>query len=437
MNITALSPAIAAAALAAILAACSADEPALPGETPGVKEVEVTVALGSAWDIEPLASRDAPPGTGIHNGGAQSGSSESDGADGSTPYDIRPDRVRIIAFRRPDPDIHGSGYDEPFTYDVTNDRIASLTSTTSPNEEGIFTDIDDTHIHLTARGTLRKVYGYEYRVIAVAYSAGRTSAFPLSLPSGEQQWMSLNTAAVPTLDDFQATVASHQLKKSDWSQFFQPTSSDGVDIGIDKHLSHSLVDTPQLFYGECHSRGKASPVKYFEPDPLTGEESDEVGLHGILYRGMAKVELHITPTDQVVGLVHYPVKWITLMADNVPTSTALTDYDSFLTPSGHITGGYTPIGHISVGGSGEAVITAYLLPTATRLAVRIHTVSNASALNYTRDALLTTVNTVTTGDNATGIISPDYHDEIFYLRRNHQYILRVADSEKLLTNHSL
>ena len=81
--------------------------------------------------------------------------------------------MRVITFRRRNPDdiIVTSEADTAFIYDPSNDQTldcnwAEVNSTMEGHD----------HEHKVATGTLRKVYGYEYRVVALAYSSSRTFA---------------------------------------------------------------------------------------------------------------------------------------------------------------------------------------------------------------------------------------------------------------------
>ena len=83
----------------------------------------------------------------------------------------------------------------------------------------------------------------------------------------------------------------------------------------------------------------------------------------------------------------------------------------------------------------EKVITAYVLPGKMRLAIRVKTNEWIGTTHFiTNGQLLAKKDVDTPGGNATGIISPDYHDGIFYLRRNHKYVLTVYDTEGVLNN---
>ena len=455
--------------LTSLLTGCSEDveisDPTTANRIqPEQAEVEISLSLGADWNVDcDDETRSAPPGIGGNN------DPSTNKVDGSDEYkDV--DKVRVITFRRRDPDLvdtetnpdkedahSDDDDDDAFIYDASNDKVFDITETADGSSGDASEDIFATtpsHTHKIAHGKINKVYGYEYRVLAIAYSSTRKSDFAnasktnkskFSMPQGEQNWFSLNVADGMKLSEFKASFATYSLRNEEasWKDFVSGHTS---GVYVEKNtgaLSMQVADIPQLFFCECTATapigGKSEIIKFYETD-TDGTFVKNLPISGILYRGMAKVELKIKPTYHKVSL-DYRVIWIALMADNVFTKVGLSDYNDFLSPFSPVpstnkgNGVFTPVAYCNVNKSEmgeEKTLTAYLLPCKTRLAVRIKT----SYANTLRNALLTTSDVTSTG-NGTGIISPDVKDNYFFLRRNHKYVLTVSDSEKLLNNHSL
>jgi len=430
-----------------VMTGCAEDMPeTAPEPHPETTEVELSVTLGSGWNIdteEEGASRAAPPGTGGNNDPGQRYDGEAE--------TMNVNKVHVVVFRRKSAgETAGSGgadgSGEPFMYDVTNDMILDV------EDAYISTSGDkypEPHKHKVAHGKLKKVYGFEYRVLAVAYDSNLESSFgsifkadgcQFSVPKGEDNWFVTNKGDNVTIDQFKATISQYgiSIDNASWRDFLTGNPSGGITAKNGKVLSNTAAQIPQLFYGECHTESNGvrnDIIRYAETD-AGGELVKDLPVSGVLYRGMAKVELHIKPTPQkgAFGSEH-AVKWICLMADNVYKEVGLSSYDDFLHPSKEMSGGrqlFTALSYCNVTASGqEQVLTTYMLPCKTRLAVRIKTDGGD-----VRNAQLTSVNTESAG-TGTGIISPDLHDGVFYLRRNHRYILTVSDSEALFNEHQL
>ncbi len=425
-----------------VLTGCSdemSDLPAMESQ-PETTEVALTISLGSVWDIDLNngdASRAAPPGSG--------GSSAPNIDISGEPETQNVNKVRVVAFRRLDPESASSGnsaaglVNEPFIYDATNDMELDVDV---EYIDKVTDKFSDPHKHKVARGKLKKVYGYEYRVVAIAYDSQLQSTFSsinksevctFTMPDGEDNWFKSNRLDGVAIDDFKAQILTCGIDndESSWEDFISGYPSGGHFAEDADILSYNVAQIPQLFFGECYTvdNGISSEViKYSVTDP-NGNQVKDLAVTGILYRGPAKVELRITSTPKKdIFNREYAVEWICLMADNVFTEVGLSDYDDFLRPSSAIVAGtskFTPLAYCNVADAGQQVITAYILPCKTRLAVRIKTKDND-----VRNAVLTYKNVESAG-NGTGIISPDVHDNMFYLRRNHKYVLTVNDSEAL------
>ena len=391
----------------------SGDDEQLP-----VAEVPVEVSIGTVWFTDNTGSKAAPPdatpGLGVD------GSDETAGVDA----------VRIIVFRRRDLDDKKEDDEQAagpnsFLYDPKNDQVVPCTK-----------EVDTDH-RLKARGILKKTYGYEYRVIAIAYDADRILPYSgepgktdVYKAEGEEALFSLNTLDGVAYEDFAATLNQGGV----WESFLNGA---GLSSYNTKYLSRRLAYGPQLFYGFCHT-GDGNPVIDYSKEDPDGNVTTNTPLTGILYRGMAKVEVRLEVEKYEEGALYYDIEWMGLLADHVCTKVKLSDYDDFLAPSDPITtsgekGSYTLVdfqdsknntgdnydgGHFVVGKT--VVFTAWMLPTKTRLGVRIR--NSYGVADQSVHNCQIRVDNVSDAENATGVISPDAQDNIFYLRRNYKYV---------------
>ena len=138
---------------------------------------------------------------------------------------------------------------------------------------------------------------------------------------------------------------------------------------------------------------------------------------------MAKVQLTLT-IDKLYE--SGTLQWIGLLANETRTSVKLSAYDDFLQPFNPIhttmkNGTYTLVGFVNTGLSvGSTVtLTAWLLPTATKLAIRTF-IRKGGLLRYAYNYPIE-VSELSSAETGTGIISPDVVDNTFYLRRNQRY----------------
>ena len=141
-----------------------------------------------------------------------------------------------------------------------------------------------------------------------------------------------------------------------------------------------------------------------------------------------------------------------LFATNVMTETGLSSYDDFLTPSSMVpnyvytglpgeyddyTGEYTAIDYKpEVDAEGERTLsfTAFVLPAKMKLAVRFFATREellGSHYNAFNGQIYVDDKTYNGGEGATGIISPDAQDNVFYFRRNHKYVLTGTSTSVL------
>ena len=207
--------------------ACSDDEPQLTTADEATT-VPITLTLGQRM------TRSAPPGSTDPMHPTVDGEAETE----------QTNTVRIIAFRcketQEDVSYHSDdGYaDSDFVYDPTNDQTVTCSRATTSDHR------------LTAHGKLKKLKGYAYRVVALAYSSTRSLPFSNQLLAdvGEENLFTLNLAAHTTLDQFEADLT--HVAHDSWKEF-----RNGADFVTHKtrSLSGQLCYAPQLFYGQCTS----------------------------------------------------------------------------------------------------------------------------------------------------------------------------------------
>lgn len=376
--------------------ACSDDE-LQPATADEATTVPITLTLGQR------ATRSAPPGSTDPMNPTVDGEAETE----------QTNTVRIIAFRCKETQENVSysndeNYaDSDFVYDPTNDQIVTCSRATTSAHR------------LTAHGQLKKMKGYAYRVVALAYSLTRSLPFSNQLLAdvGEENLFTLNLAAHTTLDQFEADLT--HVGHDSWDEFRNGTSNLTHNT---RSLSDQLCYAPQLFYGQCTSVN-GNKVIHFHEKNAADSISSTYPLSGVLYRGMAKVQLTLT-IDKLYE--RGTLQWIGLLANETRTSVKLSAYDDFLQPFNPIhttmkNGTYTLVGFVNTGLSvGSTVtLTAWLLPTATKLAIRTF-IRDGLLLHYAYNYPIE-VSELSSAETGTGIISPDVVDNTFYLRRNQRY----------------
>ncbi len=378
--------------------ACSDDE-LQPATADEATTVPITLTLGQR------ATRSAPPGSTDPMNPTVDGEAETE----------QTNTVRIIAFRckETQEDVSYSNdenyADSDFVYDPTNDQIVTCSRATTSAHR------------LTAHGQLKKMKGYAYRVVALAYSLTRSLPFSNQLLAdvGEENLFTLNLAAHTTLDQFEADLT--HVGHDSWTEF---RNGQSVVTHNTRSLSDQLCYAPQLFYGQCTSVN-GNKVIHFHEKNAADSISSTYPLSGVLYRGMAKVQL----TLKIDKLYESgTLQWIGLLANETRTSVKLSTYDNFLQPFNPIhttmkNGTYTLVGFVNTGLSvGSTVtLTAWLLPTATKLAIRTFIRKGGLVrLDDIRNSPIE-VSELSSAETGTGIISPDVVDNTFYLRRNQRY----------------
>lgn len=419
------------------LAACTADDSYETADEAGRERADVpfTISISPGWEIDDDATRAAPPGIGSQ--GTGEGETSVAGDEGWAETEAV-DRIRVVTFRRKcglNPDT-GKDYvyatpTADFVYDAKND----ITLTTVNTVTGLPSDdhytrpaspADGEHHHRRATGTLHKVYGYEYRCVAVAWRSTTSYPFPDDVHdwTGEDKFFSLNIHDGLTLDEFRATIDKTQLSTNNWREFLCGVI--GKVTHKTDHLTQKVSYPPQLFYGYLHLTTDDNPIIQFaEQDKLTGDYNKTLPLSGLLLRGMAKVEVRIVKVDKVSWVGKHNVVWASLLADNVLQTVSLNSYDCF-------NAGYSSVGNNmydaidykrSAGENQPMTLTAYLLPTKTRLGIRVRIDYGVAAQSICSGQIW--IHNATTGDTPTGVISPDALDNVFYLRRNHKYIINL------------
>lgn len=354
------------AATSLCLWSCSNDD----GEAPQLKgtetQVPITITFGGAWDTDNATSRVAPP-------------EQGDGLENSSIDEIDDiDRVRIITFRRKDASVAGTASGQ-FVYDPTND-----VDTTCQQK--------DTDARKEAHAQLVKAYGYEYRVVAIAY------------PSAQEGWFDLNTNLDGlTFDEFEMTIKGQETSVA----------------GAFDSKKINVMFTPHFFYGYCHLKNSDEPIIKFGET----EEEKTAPLTGILYRAVAKVEVKLT----VEKYNNHDIKHAALLMDSVYAKTSMSSYDDFLSPKNPYKDKdkkYTVVDYeenVPKPNEDETMtmtMTVYVLPTKTKLGLAIYT----GGIPHTKYGWFSAKD-LSYADGATGVISPDVHGDEFYFRRNHKYVI--------------
>ena len=377
------------AATSLCLWSCSNDD----GEAPQLKgtetQVPITITFGGAWDTDNATSRVAPP-------------EQGDGLEGSIDEIEDIDRVRIITFRRKDASVAGTANGQ-FVYDPTNDVVTTCQQ-------------EDTDARKEAHAQLVKAYGYEYRVVAIAY------------PSAQEGWFDLNTNLDGlTFDDFEMTIKG------------QETSAAGafnLDQNFNSYIKFykdifNVMFTPHFFYGYCHLENSNDPVIKFGET----EEEKTAPLTGILYRAVAKVEVNLKVQKYDFYGPYYDIKHAALLMDNVYANTGMSSYDDFLSPDNPYKDKnkyYTVVDYEeNVPSENETMtMTVYVLPTKTKLGLAVYYTVLAP---HTRAAWFSAKD-ISFADGATGVISPDVHGNVFYFRRNHKYVISGTTNDANFDN---
>ncbi|MDE7413482.1 MAG: hypothetical protein K2N05_06810 [Muribaculaceae bacterium] len=419
-------------------------------------EVPLNLTVGAGWIIED-DSRTAPPGTGgsLNPIDPSDISSSDDGLEEISQINT----VKVIVFRRK---VEG---ESRFVHDISND-----TTLFEETGEGVLddhfgeSDFHDKSNHKVFKGKIKKVYGYEYRVIALAYGSETKTAYRdingkilFDMKDGDNNKFSIDYGQYGYFEDFKAKMRFNEEPFNPntlpWRDFFGGSSIGGINdiIGTYRNflLNNHAVDVPQLFYGSCYTlmEGNKSDLIKFSEKNIKGEEVKDLPISGVLFRCMAKVEIRIENPTPHQG--HY-VNWISLLADKVSTEVGLNSYDDFLPGSSSMKTGivnttkngvFTAVGYQSLSESEckdgkEQRLVAYLLPGKTRLVLRTHHPYSVDTHEYRNSHFKCDDRDWDNAINGTGIVSPDVIDGEFYLRRNHKYVIKIKDLDAFMEDKS-
>lgn len=428
--------------LIALAAGCTSDDSQIgdagnanTGQTNEVvTQIPIKIALGgySEAELSDADTRALPPGIGSTPGTTDDGYTESQSINA----------VRVIAFRRrataKEDDANGQtdaadGL-SPFEYDPRND----MTLTDFKDEDrtdGFYPSAS--HKHHVVTGQFGLSQGFEYRIVAIAYDKDEALPYPQYGDNKVIHGGMLNVATGTTYEDFCAKFKDYLNPNTEndgpncWGHYLWPGYSGAYNADC---LSRRLTVIPQLFYGTIYAASDANKNPVIGYDKYVVNGIAQTTLTGTLYRGMAEVEVNIVSK-------HYSItaktQWYCLLADNVLTKTKLTSYDDFKKGCEPVEkyvdkkvslGTYTAIACQKFEKEGKTVtLKAYLLPAKTHLAVRVIFSDYPWILNGQIKA-----KDVVSSETATGVIEVDALNDVFYLRRNHKYVLTYTDQGLLL-----
>lgn len=429
--------------LIALAAGCTSDDSQLSdagnantGQTKEVvTQIPIKIALGGYGEEgqSGAESRALPPDIGSTPGSADDGYAETKNINA----------VRVIAFRRraTAKEDDGNGQADsgdglsPFEYDPRNDM--TLTEITDEDRTDDFYP-NAPHKHRVVTGQFGLSQGFEYRIVAIAYDKDEVLPYPQYGHNKVIYDGMLNVGTGTTYEDFCAKFKDYldsntgKDGSNSWGHYLWPNLI-GATTNADC-LSHRLTVIPQLFYGTIYAASDANKNPVIGYNKYVVDGIAQTTLTGTLYRGMAEVEVNIKSE-------HYnniaKTEWYCLLADNVLTKTKLTSYDDFKKGSEPVEpwvpekgdkGTYTAIACQKFVKEGDMVtLKAYLLPAKTRLAVRVIFTAYPWILNGQIKA-----KDVVSSESATGVIEVDALNDVFYLRRNHKYVLTYDDQGVLL-----
>lgn len=355
------------------------------------------------------------------------------------PGETRVDRVRLILLRRP------TGSSGDFTYyDSDNNQGAGIVLTSYTLE----TETDGNQRRLFTH-RVRLELNCEYKVVALGYSsrddgskATQDGLFRFGRYEENMFTVPL-TDGVTTLSGLEFKLKQIQresaLKQLGTAELDMPYGTKGIispsydvtpfyvfkvnleDGGIwdnsepgsgvvapstNEFLSQVCAPAPELYYAICTNKDGNEILS-----------ATDTGITGVLYRGMAKVQVEV-PVDG------NDVKWIALLANNVNTVSGLSSYDDFhdaktpvkpLYPNTEFEQ-YTLLS-VAQPVEGKVTLQAYVLPTVTKLAA-IVCEKKDDFLHY---PVFITTNAYTEGDNATGVITVITDGDKFNFKRNKFY----------------
>lgn len=428
--------------LIALAAGCTSDDSLLgdvgnanTGQTNEVvTQIPIKIALGGYGEAEQSAAdtRALPPGIGSTPGITDDGYTESQSINA----------VRVIAFRRrataKEDDANGQadGGDglSPFEYDPRNDM--TLTDFKDEDRTDSFYP-SASHKHRVVTGQFGLSQGFEYRIVAIAYDKDEVLPYPQYGDNKVIHGGMLNVATGTTYEDFCAKFKDYldpntgKDGPNSWGHYLWPGIRGATNADC---LSRRLMVIPQLFYGTIYAASDTNKNPVIGYDKYVVDGIAQTTLIGTLYRGMAEVEVNIVSKHHSITA---KTQWYCLLADNVLTKTKLTSYDDFKKGSEPVEpwvpkkgdkGTYTAIACQKFVKENDMVtLKAYLLPAKTHLAVRVIFSDYPWILNGQIKA-----KDVVSSETATGVIEVDALNDVFYLRRNHKYVLTYTDQGLLL-----
>lgn len=436
---------------ALLLFACSDDtpEPAPQGEAEVSVPVyvEIDAALSTEESETERSTRAAPPSTG-DNVTSDTQSDQTSGYDDVAEVD----QVRLIAFRRRDAREFPEAAGDPFLYDASNSSVVSVATDHLVVGDDSYSKLpsEPDHWHKYAHGTLHKKWGWEYRVVALAYNSQHRHGFADVAEYGINAWWSVNLQdGVTRFEDLQARVSCFGMTSDTYSHdrdaYWHGTG------GYMKMCNKYMVSTPQIFWGECRTQDSDSPIiRFWEP----GADDTHVvstPLRAVCLRGMAKVEVYLK-MDKISNTYEYPT-WALLMVRGVRDVVGLTSYDDFNSPSIFTGSGrlpldgskemYTAVAYAPKGSDFAPLpafpsytynvkLTAWLLPGTVWMGLRTDYRDNnlATQVHYKLHAALS-VEDRFAGNCPIGVIDQESSGHKFVLKRNHKYQFFVNSFKKL------
>lgn len=369
------------------------------------------------------------------------------------PGETRVDRVRLILLRRP------TGSSDGFTYyDSDNNQGDGIVLTSYTQE----TETDGNQRRLFTH-RVRLELNCEYKIVALGYSSrdGGSNATQDGLFLSGRYEENMFTVplenGVTTLSGLEFKLKQIQgesaLKQLGTAELDMPYGTNGItspsydvtpfyvfnenlpDGGIwdDSELGTGIVSSNDILSQVC----APAPELYYAI--CTNKDGNEIlsatdtGITGVLYRGMAKVQVEVpVPVDG------NDVKWIALLANNVNTVSGLSSYDDFhdaktpVEPLDPILGfeQYTLLS-VAQPVEGKVTLQAYVLPTVTNLAaIAYGDFDSDNKMEHSFFPINT--NAYTEGDNATGVITVITDGDKFNFKRNKFYKITYNSFDDLV-----
>ena len=405
------------------------DAPAATGDT---KQQKVRLFIGGNMSVGvDGVTRAVPPGI-----------SDSDEIEGTCSVD----QVALFVFRRK------AGSTDEFTFDVNNSTEISGGHVTDTRalvdvKDYTATDENDPNYDKAEKnmkyvdGQIIKEKDYEYRIFALGYNTKRTYEHPSTQTDlDERDWFEIvdddgqGINANTTLSEVKLRLVKGNYRN--WT--FETYGNKDLYTKDKDKITGYYVRTPEIFYGECYLADGVQNVITF---------GDDNELYGVLKRGVAQVTVALSELNKSLnlwGIRH--VCELFVMLDIVNTEVHLDSYDRFNNPETIVKGingdygttrtftvvaGENECMH-SKGCSYEIELTFYVLPTQkTNMSLRCASNGNAAPSAYNRSLWdsYVAVNSLSDGNQATGVIDPSSSGKDFYFRRNHKYLIKGTGND--------